>query len=615
MKDLNPFPYPLRDWQQLFFDKYVADEKENFLLVATPGAGKTVAALKTAHDLLSNHIISQIVVVCPTDHLRTQWRDDATGVGLDLNVLEINWADQIVDNRDYVGLITTYAQVVNKVEHLKAYLSRARTFVIFDEIHHCADEDNLKWGPAILAAFGPENSSKHRRLLLSGTPFREDNNPIPFVVYNPLAENPDLLVAHEDFTYGYGHALRSDRVVRRVIFPSWDGTLEWGADGRQFKAKFSDDLDSIQSKNRLRTAIHHDGSWIRDVIKAADKKLDEVRALGFEDAGGLLLAQDREAAIALADELERITGQKPTLAISNMPEDMLEASKAIKAFREGTAKWIVAVKMVSEGVDIKRLHVMVYATNVLTRTFFRQAVGRVIRWDSKWNKLEADQTSWCYAPYDPVLGQHMKEIEREITDIIRRSIEKVDKIGGDGQFPINFWEFIDAYDAAEALHVFSSEEFSMNDLNTAEALFADMPGFERLPAAVKAYAIRSGLLYQRLSDMQRGQQPPATQPIQEDTAAEFVVPSPRKSKKEISDQLRARSKSAVGNLVYQCEKMGIVIPGQNKFQTINLAWIKRRGKGNAESTVDELRAKIDWINSLIARALNGDQSIVNEFRR
>lgn len=615
MKTLESFPYPLRGWQQLFVDKYTADEKENFLLVATPGAGKTIAALRVAHDLLSNFIVSQIVIVCPTDHLRRQWRDEASGVGLELNVLEVNWADKIVENKDYVGLVTTYAQVINKVQHLKGYLSLGKTLVIFDEIHHCADEENLRWGPGIRDAFGPEDSKKHRRLSLSGTPFREDNNPIPFVKYVPLETNPDYLEAKADFSYGYGDALRSDRVVRRVIFPSWEGTLEWGSDSRNFRATFSDVLDSTQSKNRLRTAVYHEGQWIKDVIKAADKKLDEVRALGYEDAAGLLLAKDQDAAKALAKELERITGQKPTLAISKMPEDMEEASDAIKAFEGSTSKWIVAVKMVSEGVDIKRLHVMVYATNVLTRTFFRQAVGRVIRWHSKWNKLEADQTAWCYAPYDPVLVQHMKEIEREITDIIRRSIEEPTAAGGDGQFPLNFWEFINADDAAEALQVFSSEEFSMDELLQAESTFAGFPGFERLPAAYKAYAIRSGLLYKRLADMQKGEDIPSAEPVQQTAAGEFIVPRPKKSKKEQSDQLRTRSKSAVGGLVYACENNGIAIPGTNKFQTINLAWIKRRGRSNAESTVDEMQAKIAWVNSLTARALKGDKSIVNELRR
>jgi hypothetical protein len=316
----------------------------------------------------------------------------------------------------------------------------------------------------------------------------------------------------------------------------------------------------------------------------------------------------------LANVLEEITGEKPTLAISNMPDDMDEATKEISAFRNSKKKWIVAVKMVSEGVDIKRLQVMVYATNTLTRTFFRQAVGRVIRWDNKWNNLDVDQTAWCYAPQDPKLVQHMKEIEKEITDIIRLSIESNESAPKDGQFPINFWEFIDADNAAEAIQVFSSEEFTPIELLRAEAIFSDMPGFERLPSAYKAYAIRSGLLYKRLADMHQDGIVPDIQPVQSTEVSNFIVPTPKKSKKEQSNQLRSTLRSAVGRLVYACQGSGIVIPGENPYQTVNMAWIRQRGKGHNEATIEELHSKIDWVMNLTKRALNGDHSIVHELQ-
>lgn len=430
----------------------------------------------------------------------------------------------------------------------------------------------------------------------------------------PLESNTDFLEAKADFVYGYGDALRDERVVRRVIFPSWEGELEWYADGQLFKASFGDELNDVQSGNRLKTAIYHEGQWIKDVIKAADKKLTEIRGLGFEDAGGLILAKDQEAAKSLANVLEELTGEKPTIAISNMPDDMGEASSEISSFRNSKKKWIVAVKMVSEGVDIKRLQVMVYATNTLTRTFFRQAVGRVIRWDNKWNNLDVDQTAWCFAPQDPKLVQHMKEIEKEITDIIRLSIETNEAVPSDGQFPINFWEFIDADNAAEAIHVFSSEEFTSAELLAAEAIFSDMPGFERLPSAYKAYAIRSGLLYKRLAEMHQEGVVPNVQPVPSTEASDFVVPQPKKSKKDQSNQLRSKLKSSVGALIYACRQNGIGIPGENPYQTVNMAWIRKRGKSTKESTIDELHAKIEWVNNLTKRALNADHSITSELQ-
>ena len=59
---------------------------------------------------------------------------------------------------------------------------RFKTLVILDEVHHAGDA--LSWGEGVREAFQPA----HRRLALTGTPFRSDINPIPFVTYAPGAD-------------------------------------------------------------------------------------------------------------------------------------------------------------------------------------------------------------------------------------------------------------------------------------------------------------------------------------------------------------------------------------------------------------------------------------------
>ena len=93
---------------------------------------------------------------------------------------------------------------------------RFKTLVILDEVHHAGDA--LSWGEAVREAFEPAT----RRLALTGTPFRSDINPIPFVTYAPGADGVPRSVA--DFTYGYGHAL-ADHVVRPVLFMAYSGDL------------------------------------------------------------------------------------------------------------------------------------------------------------------------------------------------------------------------------------------------------------------------------------------------------------------------------------------------------------------------------------------------------
>ena len=62
-----------------------------------------------------------------------------------------------------------------------------------------------------------------------------------------------------------------------------------------------------------------------------------------------------------------------------MLSDEKAASKRIAAFADGDDRWMVAVRMVSEGVDVPRLAVGVYATRPSTPLFFAQAVGRFVR--------------------------------------------------------------------------------------------------------------------------------------------------------------------------------------------------------------------------------------------
>ena len=62
-----------------------------------------------------------------------------------------------------------------------------------------------------------------------------------------------------------------------------------------------------------------------------------------------------------------------------MLSDEAEASSRIEAFANGTSRWMVAVRMVSEGVDVPRLAVGVYATSASTPLFFAQAIGRFVR--------------------------------------------------------------------------------------------------------------------------------------------------------------------------------------------------------------------------------------------
>ena len=75
----------LRAWQQAALDVYLRHEPRDFLTVATPGAGKTTYALRLAGELLDRRVVERVIVVAPTEHLKTQWAQAAAAVGISLD--------------------------------------------------------------------------------------------------------------------------------------------------------------------------------------------------------------------------------------------------------------------------------------------------------------------------------------------------------------------------------------------------------------------------------------------------------------------------------------------------------------------------------------------------
>jgi superfamily II DNA or RNA helicase len=354
----------LRAWQQEAIAEYFLREPKDFLVAATPGAGKTTFALRLVTELLAQRKIDRVTVVAPTEHLKRQWADAAHRVGVRLDPGFKNaqgWA-----GKHFHGVAVTYAQVATRAALHRGMTEGGRTLVILDEVHHGGDA--LSWGDAIREAFEPAT----RRLSLTGTPFRSDTSPIPFVTYYP--DEHGIRTSQADYAYGYGRAL-ADGVVRPVIFMAYAGRMRWRTrTGDEMEARLGEGDTKDVTAQAWRTALDPEGEWVPAVLKAANRRLTEVRH-GIPDAGGLVIATDHYAARAYADILEQVTGQAPTIVLS----DEKAASDRIAEFAASDSRWMVAVRMVSEGVDIPRLGVGVYATSASTPLFFAQAIGRFVR--------------------------------------------------------------------------------------------------------------------------------------------------------------------------------------------------------------------------------------------
>ncbi|GAB3821106.1 DEAD/DEAH box helicase [Tessaracoccus terricola] len=389
----------LRAWQQEAFDLYCETNPQDFLCVATPGAGKTTFALRVAHHLLTSRTIKRIIVVTPTEHLKVQWADAAARVGIQLD--PGTGGTRKGRSKEYDGSVVTYAGVAMRAYAYEAICHSSDVLVIFDEIHHAGD--SRSWGDAVAESFKPAA----RRLSLTGTPFRSDDHPIPFVTYDEGAGG--VKTSRPDYIYGYAEAL-ADHVVRPVLFMNYGGPMRWRTkSGEELSVDLGTPLTKDLTSHAWRTALSPTGEWIQAVLSAADTRLTEARR-HVPDAGGLVIATDQTQARAYARILQGLTGSKPTVVLS----DDTKASSRIDEFSASEERWMVAVRMVSEGVDVPRLAVGVYATATSTPLFFAQAVGRFVR------SRRRGEVATVFLPTVPILLSHAANLERQRDHVLGR---------------------------------------------------------------------------------------------------------------------------------------------------------------------------------------------------
>jgi len=390
----------LRAWQKAALETLAGWNEGPFLLSAAPGAGKTIPSLVYAKRLLDAGIVRHVHVVCPTTPLTRQWAEAAGRIGVQL----APDSDELHPPRDFHGIVATYARVAASAKRWAPQCGE-RTLVIADECHHLGDE--LAWGEGFTQAF----ARTPRRLLLSGTPFRSDQCAIAGVRYEHGVAMPDV-------SYGYADAVR-DGVCRPVAFIPYDGTLSWQSGDDVIESSFDDVLSGREASRRYRTAISTElADGLPRILRAAHERLEEVRADGHRDAGGLVVTADAGHARRVAATLKQITGRSPVVVVHTDAR----AAQKLRTFGRGRERWIVAVNMVSEGVDIPRLRVGVYATAAKTPLIFRQIVGRFVRTPPG----RPVELSYLFLPADRLLRRHAADVEEELRHVLNAPSEDGD---------------------------------------------------------------------------------------------------------------------------------------------------------------------------------------------
>lgn len=522
----------LRRWQKEFLNQWIARTSATFMLIVIPGGGKTIAALRAARSWMAAGSDRRLIVVVPTDNLREQWREEASRHGVDLQTKEFGTNFK----HGFQGGVVTYSLVASQPLVFRKLCSVAPTMVIFDEIHHC--DDDASFGRGAREAF----ELAKERLLMSGTAWRSDGTRIPWVRYDVNG------FAVADYSYDYPHAI-NDEVVRFLVFDYSRGSITHDTTGET--QTLSSESSEDNAGRLLRRLLDARGDFVREQIRMAHQKLVELRR-SFPDAAALAACVDQSHASMVADLIRQETGCEPSVIVSDTDLE----NDTVRSFRRGRKEWIVAVRKVSEGTDIKRLMVLCYLTNTTAELFFRQLVGRVSRY-----RNQEDREAYVYLPADPRLIACAQNIENAQVQALRnqRDTDAIERDPFGSEAPQLFDSFSTAHDGTDLVMI-GGERVSEDTART----IRQISEAESLPMQ-KVLAVM-----QRLGGRSY---PPATE--------QFV-----ESKEEVLDKLRRK-----------CNKQAFRL---SKFAECHVKEIHCRFRPQNDMTEPELRAKLAAILAEIA---------------
>lgn len=427
-KKKGKFNFVPRAWQDRFLDSWERRQLPDFMLIAIPGSGKTMAALEASRRWIKSASNRRLIVVVPSDNLRTQWQAEALNFGMELQTKELgtNFKD------GFQGGVTTYHKVASSPELFRKICSVAPTMVIFDEIHHCGEDSSF--GRGVQSAF----ELAKERLSMSGTPWKTDGQPLPFARYDGDG------YALGDVRYDYPDALNDD-VIRYLVFHHATGEITNDVTG-ETKA-LTQTVTDEEAGERLRHLLDPSGDYVRQQVRDSHDKLMECRKIN-PDAAALAVCIDQEHARKVAKIVMEETRCNPSIIVS----DSSIETDSVDGFRRSNKEWLISVRKVSEGTDIKRLQVLCYLTTYTTELFFRQVIGRVSRVRDK-----GDIEGYVYLPADPRLIRCAQNITNAQIQAIKDQAEKDTREMEQGERSLEFESYSTAHKGDEMVIIGGEE--------------------------------------------------------------------------------------------------------------------------------------------------------------
>lgn len=393
----------------------------HFLINAAPGAGKTICASVIALKLIDLDEIERVIVIAPRSEVVKQWGEEFKFV-TDRHMTKVTGSETKIE--DYgVDLCATWAAIQGLLDGFQQVCKTSKTLVICDEHHHAAVE--AAWGEGADGAFA---DAKYV-LILSGTPIRSDGKEPIWFAYDDFGQ-----IDHPEegtYTLTYGEAVDLG-YCRPITFHRHEGQFSVSLpDGENIAVSGSEGAEltgELKRINGLQQALDFyklactpkylpDGatpdisSYQATMLEWAIAKLDDQRDT-IPNAGGLIIAPNIAVAEYMSELLELMEGKRPALVHSQMAN----AEGRIAAYKNTDQRWLVSVAMISEGVDIKRLRILVYLPSAQTELSFRQSMGRVVR------TLGENDISRAYVimPTHRIFEEYARRVEEEMSPTARK---------------------------------------------------------------------------------------------------------------------------------------------------------------------------------------------------
>lgn len=386
----------LRDWQQKCLDAaithYTSGNKQ-FGCMATPGAGKSFFAACTVRRLFELNMIDYVICIAPSKAVRAGLK----------STFEHILAKPMDGRFNAAGVCLTYHSLALLDPDIISRLRSYRLAIVVDEIHHCggAESDNATaWAGPLLALM--DNNHQSYTLSLSGTPWRSDGLPVTTLHYN------ELLFPEMHFCYGLNEAI-SDGVCRAPHITVVDNE-HWSVTDAQNGNTEHESMTSLLGHEGLRyEMVLENPDFIEYMLRLSVCALNKRRKTN-PDAGGLIIASSIRHAKSIQAALKRETREPVSLVTSNEPN----SQSTLFNFKQGKAKWLVSVGMVTEGTDIPRLQVCCHLSRICTELHFRQVLGRILRCRGGFDANTAD----FLMPAHPALFEYAQRLQHEVPDAV-----------------------------------------------------------------------------------------------------------------------------------------------------------------------------------------------------